>query len=182
MPQDFFQVYEDFLPPESLHQECGSCRIGSKLYLIGGLNYTMHQDTKNIMDAGLGSQVVTIYDMKDMSVTFGPPFPYRANHVSCADDSDGILHVTGGFRQDAPEGRPKAYSHHYVWNTFSEKAQWTPRAKMPAAGGAHGCAFLKDGKMYCVGGTADQWGPFLRDLIIYDPKLDLWSEGPPLHT
>ena len=181
-PMNHFQVYEDFLPPESLHQEGGGCRIGSKLYLIGGNNYTMHQNTRGNIGASLGGQVVTIYDMKDMSVSFGPRFPYRANHVSCAETSDGILHVTGGYQQDAPKDQQKAYNQHYVWNTSSKFAQWAPRAKLPSARGGHGCAFLKDGKLYCAGGGVDQWGPFLTDMIVYDPRLDTWSEEASMHT
>ena len=180
--RNYFHVYEDFLPPASLHSEGASCRIGSKLYLIGGTNYTIRHDIHGNIEAHLGSQAVTIYDMKDMSVSFGPRLPYRANHVTCAETSDGHLHVTGGFRQDAPEGQIKAYDAHYVWNTSSTIAHWIPRANLPSARGAHGCVFLKDGKMYCVGGAPDQWGPFLADLIVYDPLLDNWYEGPSMHT
>jgi phage terminase large subunit-like protein len=183
--EDYVQVFENHLPPESLHQEGGSCRVGTKLYLIGGANSTMHNVVLS-RHPELGSQLVTIYDMRDMTVTFGPPIPFRAKHISCAEAPDGFtLHITGGFRQNASRKSKAAHNHHFVLDTRTIEARnatWEKRAVMPHRRGAHGCTFLTDGKMYCVGGGISQAGPFKTEMMIYDPAVDAWSMGPSMST
>jgi hypothetical protein len=176
------QVFENLLPPESLHQEGGGCRVGNKLYLIGGAFAPLHRInlTEN---PEFGSQVVTIYDMKDMSSTFGPDFPYRANHIACAEAPDGVtLHLTGGFNQGATNSSEASHAHHYALDTSLENPTWEKKADMPTRRGAHGCAFLADEKMYCVGGADTQWGPFRAHMAIYDPSKDTWGVGPSMPT
>ncbi|KAL7545229.1 hypothetical protein ACHAWF_008575 [Thalassiosira exigua] len=190
---DYNQVFEDFLPPESLHQEGASCRVGTKLYLIGGSFGTLHDveilkekemDIYSFMeDAALGHGIVTIYDMKDMSTRFGPRLPYRANHITCAKAPDGVtLHVTGGFNQDAEDKSEGAHCHHYTLNTSLDDDTWQKKEDMPLCRGAHGCEYLSDGRMYCVGGGIGQYGPFRGDLMIYAPSKDYWEMGPPMPT
>jgi len=187
----FIQVIENALPPESLHQEGASCRIGTKIYIIGGSNATLHeysaQYAHNNMDVVInsarGSGVVTIYDMEDMSVKFGPTIPYQVNHASCALAPDGVtLHVTGGYNQGARNPEELAHAHHFSFDTSVKDSVWVKKADMPLRTGAHGCAFMADGHMYCVGGGKSQWGPFRTDLMIYDPSVDTWEMGPSMET
>ena len=186
---DFIQVFEDYLPPESLHGECASCRIGNKLYCIGGHDVTMHdlEISKNKEEAlkrfvekvNVGSKVVTIYDVETMKVEHGPNFPEGFNHGACAAQGN-VLHVTGGFLQMVKDKQFASSKRHYTLDTSDPNPTWKKAADMPLRRGAHGCVFLKDGKMYCVGGAVQQWGPFANDLMIYDPTLDSWEMGTPM--
>lgn len=186
---DFIQVFEDYLPPESYHQECASCRIGNKLYCIGGSYATIHEyeTIKNKTKAlehfdekiTIGSKVVTIYDVETMKVEHGPAFPVGFNHGACAARGN-VLHVTGGFLQRAKNKNFGSSARHYTLDTSDPNATWKKAAEMPLRRGAHGCAFLKDGKMYCVGGAVRQFGPFANNLMIYDPTLDAWEMGTPM--
>eukprot|EP00980_Cylindrotheca_fusiformis_P027876 scaffold22560_cov135-Cylindrotheca_fusiformis.AAC.87 len=180
---DYATVYESHLPEPA--QEVGVCRIGSKIYYFGGYNETLFADFTVVVPAivALGTNRMYVYDMEDMSVTPGPTMPTIGNHLGCAESADGLIHITGGYRQDAPKGKEKAYRRHWVLDTnvpLSE-AKWEKRAEMPLPRGAHGCNFLRDGKMYCIGGGAHQWGPFGNDMMIYDPKTDSWELGPSMH-
>jgi N-acetylneuraminic acid mutarotase len=180
---DYATIYEAHLPEPA--QEVGVCRIGSKIYYFGGYNETLFADFTVVVAAtvALGTNRMYVYDMEDMSVTQGPNLPTIGNHLGCAQSDEGIIHLTGGYRQDAPDGKEKAYRRHWVLDTnvpLSE-AKWGKGADMPLPRGAHGCNFLRDGKMYCLGGGAHQWGPFGNDLMIYDPKTDSWELGPPMH-
>ena len=181
----YIQVFDNYLPSKSLHQEGASCRVGTKLYMIGGSNGTLHDigDVETMNTSAWGGRVVTIYDMKDMATKYGPEFPYNANHNACAEGPDGTtLHVTGGFLQTSKEMDGAAHMLHYALDTTDENAVWTRKSDMPFRRGAHGCSFLKDGKMYCVGGAVSQWGPFSSDLMIYDPAKDSWEIGPSMIT
>ena len=188
---EHIEIFEGHLHPESLHQEGGSARFGSKVYIVGGSNGTIHhfEDTIHLdqkeavmknREVSLGGHVVTIYDMKDMTSTFGPRYPYPANHLSCAKALDGVtMHCTGGFNQ-AGKGGNKSFSYHYALNTSKENGEWERKADMPYRRGAHGCDFMVDNRMYCVGGGEAQWGPFKTELMIYDPASDKWDLGPPM--
>lgn len=193
--QDYVQVLENHLPPESLHQEGGVCVIDSKLYLVGGGNGTKHdfdalkvidkkKALKNLVINSKGSQVVTIYDMKDRTTTFGPRFPYLpANHIACAKAPDGVtIHLTGGFNQEARDKTEGSFNYHYTLDTSKENGNWERKADMPMRTGAHGCDFMADNRMYCVGGAVAQWGPFSNKMMIYDPVSDTWEMGPNMPT
>lgn len=177
---DYATIYEGHLPEPA--QEMGVCAIGSKIYYFGGYNETQFAKFEPAIVA-LGTNRMYVYDMEDMSLIQGPNMPSTANHIGCAESLDGKLHITGGYYQNAPKGKEKAYRRHWVLDTnvpLSE-AKWEKRREMPLPRAAHGCSFLRDGKMYCVGGGAHQWGPFFNDLMIYDPEADLWERGPPMH-
>lgn len=185
------QVFEDILPPESRHQEGGTCTIGSKIYLVGGANGTLfdylndeqelgkERAVHNIEINSLGHQHVSIYDMEDMTTTFGPTFPYTANHLPCALAPDGFtLHLTGGYFQSEEDKTKASHVFHYALDTSKENSQWERKANMPSPRGGHGCDFMADGRMYCVGGSTSQNGPYSSDMFIYDPATDTWEKGP----
>ncbi|KAL7544683.1 hypothetical protein ACHAWF_008052, partial [Thalassiosira exigua] len=177
-------VYENHLSEPTA--EGGVCRVGSKIYICGGFNATRFDDftMPRPFTYQLGTNRMFVYDMEDMSFTRGPDLPGRANHIVCAfNEETGLLHLTGGFRQDAAEGQEQAHRRHWVLDANVPLAEATieNRKKMPLPRGAHGCKFLRDGKMYCVGGGRDQHGPFANDLMIYDPCSDAWEMGPPMN-
>jgi Kelch motif len=175
------KIYENYILSPT--EEPGSCQLGTQLWLVGGINVTRWTTSIDFADAALGSTTVLVYDMQTQSTVFGPPLPFRANHMPCAANAkDGILHVTGGFRQDAPRSHPGAHSRHWILDTRQINPQWESRAPMPNPRGAHGCVFLNDGKMYCVGGGIKQWGTFTTELQIYDPVTNAWTLGPPMHV
>lgn len=179
---DFIKVFEDHLPEKSLQSECASVKIGTKIYCIGGLSATMHEyeatHNWNAMKKKLsGNQVVTIYDMETMEVTYGPEFPYPLNHGACAVQ-ENLIHCTGGFLETKKKDAWKASSDaHYILDISDKNAVWQKAADMPLRRGAHGCTFLRDEKMYCVGGAVNQWGPFANELMIYNPSTDSWELG-----
>jgi hypothetical protein len=180
---DYATVYHNHLPEPA--QEVGVCRIGSKIYYFGGYNETLFANfTERIpFIVALGTNKMYIYDMEDMSVTKGPTMPTIGNHLGCAQSDEGIIHLTGGYRQDAPDGNEKAYRRHWTLDTNGPVSEFKfgKAADMPLPRGAHGCNFLRDGKMYCIGGGAHQWGPFSKELMIYDPETDSWEIGPQMH-
>eukprot|EP00980_Cylindrotheca_fusiformis_P014744 scaffold4009_cov124-Cylindrotheca_fusiformis.AAC.24 len=177
---EYATIYENYLPEPA--QEMGLCSIGSKLYYFGGYNETMF-GTFNAAVVALGTNRMYVYDMEDMSITQGPNMPGKANHIACAESPDGILHLTGGYHQDARKGQEQAYRRHWILDTTVplSDVKWTTRTDMPHPRGAHGCRFLADGKMYCIGGGVHQWGPFSNKMMVYDPKTDCWEMGPSMH-
>lgn len=184
----YMKVYENHMPTPT--QEAGMCLLGSKIYLFGGTNATLWTQYKQYAPevASLGTNVVLVYDMKDLSVEFGPPLPVNVNHVACAASAKtGILYITGGYRQDGdPTLGPEALAYRRHWSLDTNivpfhQARYETLADMPHARGAHGCNILADENMYCVGGAPSQWGPFARDLMIYNPTTDSWKMGPPMH-
>lgn len=143
-------------------QEGGFCQVGSQLYLIGGIG-TPRTKYKAARKAGkdLDSKAAHCIDLDTLNVTHLPSFPIAGDHLACAEKK-GVIHVTGNFRSSARQ--------HWTLDTKNATASWVQRAPMPKPRGALDCAFLADGKMYCVGGGAKQWGPFLPDMFIYDPE------------
>jgi len=118
-----------------------------------------------------------------MTTTFGPTFPYPANHLTCAKALDGVtLHVTGGYNQIEPDKHKASHPFHYALDTSKEDGQWERKADMPAPRGGHGCDFMADGRMYCAGGGSSQNGPYKNEMIIYDPATDTWEVGPSMTT
>ena len=180
---EYATVYENYL--DEPVQETAVCQVGSKLYYFGGLNETLFANfTERIPSVvALGTEKMWVYDMEDMSVTRGPDMPSIANHITCAEGPDGVLHITGGYRQDAKNRQEKAYRRHWAINITGplSETRWEILAEMPFPRGAHGCKFLRDGKMYCIGGGNHQWGPFANDMMIYDPGTNSWELGPPMH-
>jgi hypothetical protein len=190
--EDYVTVHENLLDKPS--QEPGVCLFGSKIYLMGGYLTMRHEHLDNPGDTGLGTDRFTIYDMANSSVVEGPPLPVRANHLGCAVSPTGTLHMTGGFCQNCnmTAGQTMSHTRHWVFDTHQlekepttntttnanhQAAQWEFRAPLPVGVGAHGCQFLRDGKMYCAGGGLSQWGPFSDQLVIYDPTTDSWTRG-----
>jgi hypothetical protein len=178
------------------HQEPGVCVIGTKIFLVGGTNGTLadyqhdlatigeKRAIQKILTTANGHTQVSIYDMTDRTITAGPDFPFGTQHVSCAVAPDGVtIYMAGGYIVSGESNKYKAsHIQHYSLNTSNMTQQgWIKRADMPTHRGGHGCAFLADGKMYCVGGATAQNGPFTRDLIIYDPIQDAWEFGPPMN-
>ena len=181
-------VHHDLLPPQSLHQECATAQWRSKLILAGGINGSLQVPADQVLQSTIGGQVTTVYDMASMNAALGPPLPWRGNHNIGAITSNGMFHVTGGFRQDAQAGEPLAYSLHAAWDVRSGLASSTPTgtwrmlAPMLHPRGAHTCKFFGDGRMYCVGGGSAQSDHHSTTLQIYDPVADAWELGPDAPT
>lgn len=80
---DYIEVLEDHMP--HLHSEGGVCQVGdSELWFIGGFDmpthangYDFHNDIDFQNNRVNGTDVVSIYDMKDRSVRTGPTFPEK---------------------------------------------------------------------------------------------------------
>lgn len=184
--EDYVEVREGFLDNPS--QEPGVCVYGSRIYLLGGYNTTRHDRDFDSEVIVLGTDRFTIYDMATSVAFEGPKLPFVGNHLGCAVSPSGQIHVTGGFCQNCKSGKDMAHKRHWIidanqLNTSSTMvARWKERAHMPIAVGAHGCQFLRDGKMYCTGGGLSQWGPFSDQLSIYDPRTDSWTRGPSMIT
>ncbi len=64
-----------------------------------------------------------------------------------------------------------------------ETNTWQRRTPMPVGLEGMRAALGVDGRIYVVGGTRSYSNPDpQKDVYIYDPGTDSWSEGPPLHT
>eukprot|EP00968_Pinguiococcus_pyrenoidosus_P007817 scaffold535_cov260-Pinguiococcus_pyrenoidosus.AAC.10 len=134
---------------------------------------------ENVGVAMLGSKMVHVVNVEERSIHPGPDLPDLANHHVCAASPDGKLHVTGGYWLNSPQDEPvKAWKRHWVLDLDSMGDGWRQLADMPEGRGAHGCAFLADGKMYCAGGGRESMGDLQATLFIYDPATDSWSHGP----
>eukprot|EP00968_Pinguiococcus_pyrenoidosus_P008401 scaffold602_cov298-Pinguiococcus_pyrenoidosus.AAC.5 len=179
---EYFEILEDFLPEDGMHQEGASCQWGKKLLLVGGIAVTGQHavDTGDVEPFSWGGNKFHVFDMETREVVEGPDAPDIGNHMACAVSPDGILHVTGGFWQ-ARKRSPKSYSRHWVIDLKDPAAQWDFGPRMPEPRGAHSCQFLADGKMYCAGGGLNQIGPFLPNLFIFDPATNQWSYGPEMN-
>ena len=181
-----WQVRDDATP--SLHQEGATAQWGPYVLLAGGINGTLVdvarlQARENFPSwSDKGTARVDAYNLANGDAYRGPDLPFVTNHPAGAITSNGVFHVSGGFRQDAPSALPKAWAEHWSWDVASNASGWVRHAPLPSARGSHGCAFMPDGRMYCVGGGATQWGPYLSELQIYDPVADAWEAGPPMPT
>ena len=187
--ESYVQVDENFLKNPT--QEPGVCVHGSKIYLIGGYNSTRIERRSSTAPHHAddhGTDRFTIYNMADSTLSEGPKLPFVGNHLGCAVSSDGRwIHVTGGFCTECSGSRGGSHKRHWAidinrLSLNATDANWDRRADLPIGVGAHGCQFLRDGKMYCAGGGIGQWGPFSDQLSIYDPGADLWTMGPPMIT
>ena len=91
---------------------------------------------------------------------------------------DRKLHFIGGLQAD----RDTDANDHWVldvdaWDAGA--AEWTNAAPMPIPRNQFSCVVL-GGKIYAIGGQFhhDSMQLDQRRVDIYDPKTDLWSEGP----
>eukprot|EP00551_Chaetoceros_affinis_P009831 CAMPEP_0203685150 /NCGR_PEP_ID=MMETSP0090-20130426/48402_1 /ASSEMBLY_ACC=CAM_ASM_001088 /TAXON_ID=426623 /ORGANISM="Chaetoceros affinis, Strain CCMP159" /LENGTH=391 /DNA_ID=CAMNT_0050554337 /DNA_START=120 /DNA_END=1295 /DNA_ORIENTATION=- len=94
---------------------------------------------------------------------------------------EGKLHVVFGAEWIGLTAKA-SHPFHYALDTSKEDGQWERKADMPAPRGGHGCGFMADGRMYCVGGGSSQNGPYKNEMIIYDPATDTWEVGPSMTT
>ncbi|KAL1526049.1 hypothetical protein AB1Y20_020870 [Prymnesium parvum] len=168
------------------HQEGATAQWGPNLIIAAGVNASLAQAEVLLQAKGwpgwahLGSSRVELYNLVDGSVSDATPLPYRTNHPAGAISAEGVFHVSGGFYQDAPPGQIKSWVEHRSWDVANNASGWVRRAPLPSPRGGHGCAFMADGRMYCVGGGVEQWGPYLNELQIYSPLSDSWEAGPPM--
>lgn len=105
------------------------------------------------------------------------PLPQpRSSHDAAV--IDGVLYVVGGWNLQG--GGAEAHWHETAWSVDlnQETLTWKPIAQPPFQRRALALAAYS-GKLYCLGGMQQQGGP-TRQVTVYDPATDMWTEASPL--
>lgn len=104
------------------------------------------------------------------------PVPAQTS-ASCV--LDGSLYVMGGH-----DDKAGTHALTNVWAYDPQKDSWTTRAPLLTARHFLGqCAAAVDGIIYLVGGSgAGLPGPLVREVAVYNPMADTWTNGAPMPT
>jgi len=138
-------------------QEVGAARIGSFVYVCGGL-----------VEVPFGSATATVerYDIANDRWDFVASMPAARDHLGVAA-AGGKLYVAGGFGGDFV-----AKSDAFVYDPATN--MWTPIAPLPAPRG--GCFAAEHGGMiYVFAGQSLSQNE--RTTFIYDPATNMWTPG-----
>jgi N-acetylneuraminic acid mutarotase len=151
--------------PEKL-THAGNAVFGEEVYLAGGF-----------VDYGSTTNEVWIYDVAADAWSEGPPLP-EDRGAGALVALDGRLHYFGGTVR---EGRTYAVDAGDHWILDPGEEAWTPAAPLPNPRNHIGGVVL-DGKIYAIGGQhlGDDAGGNQRDVHVYDPATDTWTEVAPL--
>lgn len=146
--------------------DAASSVIDGKIYVIGGLG------------APGVSTAVEMYNPESDTWSSKAPMPTGRGSLATSV-VDGKIYAVGGNMGPGLWGETSAAVEMYDPATDT----WTVRASMPAPRDTLATAVL-DGKIYALGGGevkgTEQWETF-RTVNIYDPTMDTWTEGPPMH-
>ena len=126
----------------------GNCAIGSKIYVIGGINQNLATTDWN-----------DIYDSDTDTWTSGAVYPISSIRAGAAGVVNGLLYVTGGIVSGSD-----AQCRSYTPGTDS----WAVIASMPAARTLHATA-VHGGYLYVFGGSGS------ATVYRYDPGADTWA-------
>jgi hypothetical protein len=162
-----FADWQKESPLRTLVDEPGMVRVGTSVYLVGGIRS---------VDGPVAKSASTFerYDIRSGKVSSLPPLPARLNHVGVAHRR-GDIYVVGGIgdRLNPVETTNRA------WRYGIAERRWEELPPMPTQRGALGLGVIRD-SLYAVGGLNDS-GP-ISDLEIYDIRARRWSRGEPMPT
>ncbi len=144
---------------------------GDKLYRFGGLlveNAQGEEDKLRSLDEA------ACYDPIAKSWAKLPPLPEPRSSLDAVVLGDEVF-VIGGWTLK-PGDEPVWLDTAWRMDLTASEPQWRPLAapKFQRRALAVGQC---DGKIYCLGGMQSN-GEITRQVAVYDPKLDRWSEGP----
>lgn len=140
---------------------------GTQLHAAGGL----------APDGNTDSGEHLVWDLAGAPVwTAAPPLPNPRNHGGSAAVSGQFFAVSGRHGWDEVAGDDPALDA-FVPATNG----WSPRAPLPAARSEIGAATIamSDGRLLIAGGSVTGKLPS-ADVLVYDPRQDLWSTLPSL--
>ena len=170
-----------------------------KLYLVGGTGYPTIVGSKKgepyrVLDS------IEIYDPATRTWKEGTKMVLPRQMMAAAFAPDGKLYVFGGFAAlgthvklpDESDARFAARVRlddrfargalRFVQAYDPATDTWEDRAPMPAGRQSMGAALGADGRIYVIGGADQYSNPAPKaEVFIYDPKMNTWSEGPPLN-
>jgi len=146
----------------SKRQELQPAKLGTKIYVVGGMNGTSFQDMEVLSS-------VEVYDTVTDSWTAVTSIPNARHHIATAS-TGGKFYASGGMTgQFSSEWKERDYLHEYDPDTNV----WTELASMPTARGEH-LAVAFGGKIYFIGGRFDL-GRDSNANEVYDPATDSWD-------
>ena len=108
------------------------------------------------------------------------PMPIVLSHAAACLDGLGHILVFGGLNADASARSSAVLEYDIASNTWSMNTN----TAMPAGVSNHKAALAADGRIYVMGGIeGDLSSPTTVNTVrVYDPRLDSWSDGPPMST
>ena len=163
------------LPMHVASQSPGLVAWNGNVYRVGGLSFRnkLGEPTEHH-----SLDVFAKYDPRAKKWTDLPALPAPRSSLDAAV-VDGRLYVVGGWnlQENGPTG---AVWHEDVWvfDLAREDRTWKPVAKPPFVTRALAAASYR-GKLYVMGGMSSD-NKITRNVHVYDPAGDAWSEGPPL--
>lgn len=144
---------------------------GSKLICVGGFHARNKEGQKHDLHS---EAVVDVYDTATGEWSSLPALPMARSSHDAAMIGDK-LYVVGGWCM-AGEGNTTWHTTALVMDLSSDNPQWQEIAAPPFQRRAL-AAVHYDEKLYVIGGMNENGGP-TRDVAIYDPQSNQWSEGP----
>ncbi|MEC8160731.1 MAG: hypothetical protein VX111_06345 [Planctomycetota bacterium] len=144
---------------------------GEKLYRLGG--FTAKNQPGDEHDLWSQDQVAS-FDLESKKWSELPKLPEPRSSFD-AVMLGHVIYVVGGWQM---AGEADTRWHETAWSLdlSSTPLVWKPLAKPPFKRRAVGAAAFA-GKIYVIGGM-EQKGEPTTSVAIYDPKRDIWSEGP----
>lgn len=170
-----------------------------RIYLVGGVGHALHRGERELGETWELLASMEVYDPAKNDWQERRPMPRPRQESAGAFGPDGKLYVFGGFDRELVvrsedfetdeefeaagremlEAADKPLRAVAVYDPATDT--WSERSPMPEGRHAMGAALGADGKIYVVGGAVSYGRPIgSRTVYIYDPRLDRWSEGPPL--
>lgn len=158
-------------------QEIYPARLGTKIYVVGGLS-------PDFMDHRLGlSDQTLVYDIARNTWQTGPGFPEPSHHVNCIGYG-GKLYAAGGFTL-SNSGRWKMRQSLHVYDPAFPRSGWRQLTSMPLPQ-AESVLFASDGLLHLISGRTpsspgnDQWQDHTDTdrHQIYNVSGNNWMLGP----
>lgn len=144
---------------------------GEKLYRLGG--FTAKNQPGDKHDLWSQAQVAS-FDLESKQWSELPNLPEPRSSFD-AVILDHVIYVVGGW-QMAGDADKRWHETSWSLDLSSTPLVWKPLAKPPFKRRAVGAAAFAE-KIYVIGGM-EQKGEPTTSVAIYDPKKDVWAEGP----
>lgn len=152
------------------------CNSDNRLFVVGGVNHTMDEETKDEQEQVLGS--VEIYNPEENIWTHLQPMPIKSSDQA-AVFANGCLYVTGGISSEPDDPVPL----NSMWCLKVDGSDgWVPKANMLSGRQGHSITVF-NGKFYTMGGyTAKEDRITFKNQLnceVYDLETGQWSEIAP---
>ncbi|XP_061195287.1 kelch-like protein 15 [Saccostrea echinata] len=152
------------------------CNSDNRLFVVGGVNHTMDEETKEESEQVLGS--VEMYNPEDNVWTNLQPMPYKSSDQA-AVFANGCLYVSGGISSEPDDPVPL----NSTWCLKVDGSEgWVPKANMLNGRQGHSITALS-GKLYTMGGyTAKEDRITFKNQLnceVYDLETGQWTEIAP---